>query len=228
MPRPDTYERELEFLPYKESLGQVIEYVLQHAPQDGTVLDLMCGPGYLLGELQKQRKRLTLRGIDSDETYVDYARTRYPELPFTVADVRTWESDKPYDVVLCTGALHHLPYEEQEGFIERMERMMKDEGFGILSDCYIDGYNNETQRQTAAAYLGYQYLVATIANRAPSDVIEATAQILVNDVMKREFKTSIEKRLPVIQRVFPNSETRKVWPNSEIGGYGDYVHILRK
>ena len=241
LPSPGTYERELKFMPYKKSLETVLDKVANDAKKEATVLDLMCGPGYLLGQLQSRRPDLNLRGVDIDPSFIEHGRGKYSGIDFELADVRTWQAPESYDVVLCTGALHHLPYEDQEEFIEHMAGMMHSEGFGILSDCYIGhwgDYENEIQRKLAAAQLGHAYLRETIANGAPDDVVEAAANILTNDVMGREFKTTVYRRLPILQKVFgkDNVETTRVWPSRPyyeytpppLVSYGDYIHILKR
>lgn len=157
-------------------------------------------PGYLLGQIAAQRKDLTLLGVDSDERYIDHSREKYPGINFEVGDILLWKPKEPFDVVICTGSLHHIPYEKQEEAVERMASMVKPSGFCIISDCHIDDYSDEKERKIAAAKLGYEYLRETINNGAPEDVVAATIDILHNDVMMDEFKTSLKKRLPIYKK----------------------------
>jgi 2-polyprenyl-3-methyl-5-hydroxy-6-metoxy-1,4-benzoquinol methylase len=235
MKQPDSrvYEQELEFMPYRDSLKVVISRICNYAPRNATLVDLMCGPGYLLGQLSIQRPDLYLLGVDKSAEYVHHAEQRYgrsPGLTFEVGDVLSWQPGSQFDIVSCTGALHHIPYSKQETVVKKMASLLSADGFGILSDCYIGDYKNERERRLAAAKLGYEYLAATIANGAPPEVIQATADILVNDVMRREFKTSLRRRLTILRRHFAcKASTKKIWPNNKWDfGYGDYVTVLRK
>jgi SAM-dependent methyltransferase len=228
MPSPETYEREVQYMPYRKSLQMVEDIVCADAPRSGGVIDFMCGTGLLLRKISERRPDLFLFGIDNDETYVKYARDNFG-FDIDLGDVTVEKDVDPvnfFDVALCTGALHHIPYEKQEQVIRRIALATKPEGFAILSDAYVDDFSNERERQRAAARLGYEYLRATIQKDAPEDVVEATANILVNDVMGREFKTSLAQRIPALRRHFADVRTMKVWPDKQIGGYGDYVHIL--
>lgn len=227
-PPAKDYETGLGYWPYKLSLKRVEEIVQLLAERKGKLLDLMCGPGYLLGRINSQRSDLSLHGVDLDSGNIHLAQKKYPAINFELADVLEWNSDEQFDAVLCTGALHHLPYEKQESLMKKMFDLTKSGGFGMLADCYIDNYSNETERKLAAAKLGYEYLVETIKNGAPPEVIEDTADILRNDVVMAEFKDSLEKRLPTFERVFGKFKIKKIWPNDEIGGYGDYVTFYRK
>jgi 2-polyprenyl-3-methyl-5-hydroxy-6-metoxy-1,4-benzoquinol methylase len=225
LPSAETYERELKYMPYHKSLD-LVELIVVDGREGDKILDLMCGTGYLLGKIAKYRPDLKLTGVDIDERYIRYAKGEHPEVHFEVGDVLTWKSKHKYDIVMCTGALHHIPYEKQEEVIKRISKLVRKDGEVVISDCYVDDYLDETQRKVAAAKLGYEYLKATIRNGAPNDVVEATADILHNDVMMAEFKTSLEKRIPIFHKFFTDVHNLKTWP-MHLSEYGDYVTVLR-
>jgi len=226
---PDSklYEQGLEYWPYITSWNKVLDYISQNAPEDGTMVDLMCGPGHLIGKIASIRKDLNLKGVDIDKRYISHAKKAYPKIDFELADILSWEPEEQQDIIICTGALHHIPYDQQENAVERMASIVKPEGFVLISDSYLDDYSNATERKIAAAKLGFEYLKATIQNGAPESVIEATIQILWNDVLMKEFKTSMKKRLPIFEKFFNNIETSKTWPTFE-SEYGDHITICRK
>ncbi|MEE9525545.1 MAG: class I SAM-dependent methyltransferase [Candidatus Woesearchaeota archaeon] len=226
LPKSEVYERELVYMPYKKSLEAVCDTVCSEAPQKGNVLDLMCGPGYLLNQIQSRRNDLSFRGVDLDPSYIAHAKEKYSGIKFEVGNVLLWNPGELFDVVLCTGSVHHLSYEDQPDFIKKIPSMMKPGGFSIISDCYIDNYANEAERRLAAAKLGYEYLIATIRNGADEEVIVATLDILLNDVMGEEFKTSLKKRMPVFKSVFDGVGNFKTWPGPDCE-YGDYFTICR-
>ena len=130
--------------------------------------------------------------------------------------------------VLCTGGLHHLPYENQPDLLGVISHLLEERtGFGIIADPCIDDYSTEKERQIAAAKLGYEYLIATLENGAPAEVIKATADLISNDVLGKEFKTSIEKITSLFKGKFSYS-MGKTWPDKEIGGYGDYYFYITR
>lgn len=226
LPESEIYEQELTFWPYKESIQSVITYICEQAPQNASVIDLMCGPGYLLGKIAQKRPDLKITGMDIDERYISFAKQKYSDIPFVSADILTWIPSTKYDVVVCTGSLHHIPYEKQEEAVARMSEMMKSNGFLLISDCYVNDYSNEKERKKAAAKLGYEYLIATIENDAPDPVLAPTVEVLDNDVFKREFKTSLKKRLPIFNKYFHSVETWKTWPKLD-AEYGDYITVMK-
>lgn len=226
LPDSEIYEQELEYWPYKKSWNMVFDYICKNSPENGSLLDLMCGPGYLLGKIAEKRPDLNLKGIDIDERYIPFAKEKYPHIDFELNDIFSLSEKNKYDVVICTGSVHHLPYEKQEDGIKIMASLVKPEGFVLISDCYVDDYSNETERKLAAAKLGYEYLKGTIENQAPDPVIEPTIEILYNDVFIKEFKTSIKKRFPIFQKLFKRVETMKAWPDF-VSEYGDYITICK-
>lgn len=225
LPEPETYEEGLAYWPYKTSLEQVLETVKKLAPQGGTLLDIMCGPGWLLGEIQKLRPDLRLTGVDIDERYVPYGQATYPGVQFESGDVLTWQPKERFDFVMCTGSVHHVPYAQQDAAIANIASLGKPGGVVLISDCYVDDYSTEPERKVAAAKLGYEYLKHTIEQGAPDKVVEWTADILWNDVLMHEYKPSLVKRLPLLQKHFANVETIQTWGPKDT--YGDYVHICK-
>ncbi|MDP1884472.1 MAG: class I SAM-dependent methyltransferase [Candidatus Moranbacteria bacterium] len=226
LPTPKIYEQEYTYMPWGILISAVLDIIKARAPLGGGVIDLMCGTGYLLGEIKKSRSDLILEGIDKDNGFIHYAQKKHPTIPFRIANVLSWSPAGKYDLVLCTGALHHLPYADQIPFLEKIPACLTRDGFAILADTYIDDYSSGQERKQAAAKLGCEYLLATIENDAPKKITQAAVDILCNDVMGFEFKTSIEKMRPAFKRLFSKVEIKKTWPKSATA-YGDYYCICR-
>lgn len=225
LPESEIYEKGLLYWPYKSSQQLVLDKIAELAPPGGCLLDIMCGPGNLLGRIAKIRPDLELIGVDVDPRYVQYGRQAYPQVFFEEGDVLSWNPISDIDAVICTGALHHIPYDLQEGAIASIASIATrgKSKIVIISDCYVDEYTNETERKKVAAKLGYEYLRETIQNGAPDDVIAWTVDILWNDVFRKEFKPSLSMSLSLLAKHFREVRTDKTWP-SENTKYGDYVH----
>jgi len=110
LPESEIYEEGLQFWPYQSSLKAVLDEVTSRAPQNGTLVDLMCGPGFLIGQLEEARRDLTLLGVDIDKRYIDYASEKSRRTNFEEGNILTWSAFEKFDVVTCTGSLHHIPY----------------------------------------------------------------------------------------------------------------------
>ena len=227
LPYAETYEKEFTYMSWGKLISEIIELAKKEIPQGGEVLDVLCGPGYLVGKIKGVRHDLNLTGVDLEQEYIDYAQKKYPGNVFLVGDAFSWQPLKKYDAIFCTGGLHHLPYEKQALFIERLSSMVKKDGFVVVGDPYIDDYVNEKQRKIGGAKLGYEYLAETIRNGAPNDVVVAAVDLIRNDVLAVEFKTSIVKVKPYFEKNFSEVVLHKTWPADE-SGYGDYYFVLRK
>jgi 2-polyprenyl-3-methyl-5-hydroxy-6-metoxy-1,4-benzoquinol methylase len=225
-PKPDIYEQFFKLTPWGISINEVVSVIQKQADQYATVLDLMCGTGYLLNEIHKKRNDLLLEGIDLNEVFIKYAKENYSFPSFHVADATRWNSEKKYDIVLCTGGLHHLSIEEKNSFLKKISKLTHSKGMVIFADPYLDDYTTELERKQAAAKLGYEYLKSTIANYANNDLIKSTIDILYNDVLELEFKTSIKKIEPLLRKYFASIEVKKTWQNNE-SDFGDYYIICR-
>ena len=104
---------------------------------------------------------------------------------------------------------------------------MKPDGICVLADPYIDDYTTEEQRRHAALHLGCEYTHATIEAGAPPKVIEAAIDIIHNDVLGHEFKTSVAKLQLILQDIFPDITIHKTWPGN-YSEYGEYIFVCRK
>ena len=227
LPEASIYDREHRFMPWGKLIEHVVEKTETLIPRGGSVLDLACGTGQLLGNLSRRRPDITCIGLAIDANYIAFARKQYPGITYIVGDMRTWNDVASFNAIVCTGGLHHLSYDEQPPFIRRLPMLLDRGGFAIVADPYIGDYHDETSRKMAAAKLGYEYLLATIRNGADDEVIAATAQLIANDVCGLEYKTSIKRLKSVFHDTFKRVGIRRMWPQQHTD-YGDYVVTLKK
>lgn len=226
LPTSEIYKQEFKYMPWGFLINKILAIIEKEAPVKGTLLDLMCGPGYLLNKIAKRRNDLILEGIDISEEFINYAKNNYSDINFQIVDSLLWKPTKKYDVILCTGGIHHLPYDKQNLFLKKIPPALNTNGFAIFADPYVNDYANELERKMAAAKLGYEYIIASIKNGATDDITKATIDILYNDVMGFEYKTSIKKLEPSFRKLFKHVEIIKTWPESE-SEFGDY-YIMAK
>ena len=225
-PKPEIYEQFFEFTPWGILIDKVISIILNEVPQNSTVLDIMCGTGYLLNEVNKRRNDLILEGLDLNNDFIKYAEHKYSSISFHVADIVAWETPKTYDLVLCTGGLHHLSPDKREIVLNKISHLLKAEGLAIFADPYIDDFTSESERKQAAAKIGYEYLRSALLKGPTNEIIEATIEILQNDVLELEFKTSLIKMIPVFHKYFKQVQANKTWQENE-SEFGDYYIICK-
>jgi trans-aconitate methyltransferase len=225
LPSAAVYELEFTFMPWGKLITEVQAHIVSAIPNRGMLIDMFCGPGYLLGKLQEARPDVAYMGIDFDPEFIQHASKRYPRIEFLLGDAFEWETPEKFDVVTCTAGVHHLPDEQQEPFIGKLASLIAPGGFAIIADPYIEDFETPKQRLHASARFGYEYLEATIENDAPPEVIDAAVQVLRNDVLLVEWKTSVKKREAMLVRHFKHIRKHKTWPSHD-SDYGDYYFIV--
>ncbi|MFC1613549.1 class I SAM-dependent methyltransferase [Patescibacteria group bacterium] len=203
LPSPATYDREMIFLPWVSVIRKMIDYG-RKSPKNFKILDLMCGTGYLLGNLSKDRPDLQLTGIDIESQFISYASNQYSAVKFIKDDVLLWKPTEKYDIIFCTGALHHLRYKDQPKLIEKISKSLSNIEMSsfFMADSFIRDYHNEMEKKLASLELGNYYITYAIEKNAPADIIEATIDILHNDILDFECKTSICRTEDLLRKYF--------------------------
>ncbi|MFA5994273.1 MAG: class I SAM-dependent methyltransferase [Parcubacteria group bacterium] len=225
LPNPVTYSLEMKFMPWGKLLAGVLLEVIKRVPRNGSVIDLMCGPGFLLDMIRNHRPDLALTGVDIDYQYIRYASKKNPGIQYKQANVLSNNYHGIFDCVICTGSMHHLPYETQPLLFDKMSSLISKNGLCICADPCISEYTNELDRQLAAAELGYEYLKAVLHTQAPLSIIDATLNISHNDVLADgEYKNSLSQMTKMASQFFGHIEINKIWPNS-YSSYGDYYIV---
>lgn len=85
-----------------------------------TMLDVGCGFGRI-GALVADRQEVDYTGIDISEQMVNAARRRIPKGRFAVTSLEDFSSeDEPYDLVLASEFLMHVPPEEVQDAVKAL------------------------------------------------------------------------------------------------------------
>ncbi|RMG96665.1 MAG: class I SAM-dependent methyltransferase [Deltaproteobacteria bacterium] len=92
-------------------LGQVVRLVEKVRPT--RILDVGCGEGFVLDRLARAGVEAELYGLDMSASAVTEARARLGDRArIEVGDARTPPFDEPFDLVLMTEVLEHIPNPE--------------------------------------------------------------------------------------------------------------------
>jgi SAM-dependent methyltransferase len=123
---------------YDEALrwGKLSPFLSQIAHQNRgplRILDLGCGRGWMT-YLASQYG--TCDAVDPVAPVVEFAKTRYPGLEFLVGSVDTVLSRadfRPYDVVLCSEVIEHIPDTVKQDFVRGLRSLLVPSGHLLIT-----------------------------------------------------------------------------------------------
>ncbi len=114
-----------------------VKWFAERAPRNGRVLDLGCGPGYLLERLVEAGYRV--HGVDLSPAMVEEARRRLVARGFEAAtyavevgDVTCWHPPVEFDGVAALGVLEYLP---EDGDVLRVVNRALRPGGCFIVEC---------------------------------------------------------------------------------------------
>jgi len=160
-------------------LGKIVDVYLEllkrHCGQRLSILDVGCGPGYFSLELARHGYDVTAIDISgdaieiakktlADNPYQDgFGSLHYATLPFHEAQGR-------YDVVLFSGALHHMP--DLDNTVARARDLIRPGGHLL---CYEPCHERFDERDAAQVALIRTILTLTGHWYDPNEVVPGTA-----------------------------------------------------
>lgn len=114
----------LDYLTY---MSFMVEQITQIAPQ--SLLDIGCGDGCLIHWVKSAVPQVS--GVDLSEQAIAFARAFNPEVIFQCADIAT--ITETYDCVTLIEVLEHIPDEQIRKFIGNVARLVKANGYLLVS-----------------------------------------------------------------------------------------------
>lgn len=119
-------------------IAAFLEYLLRRVRQADPdrqlhILDVGCGRGWLTNLATAYG---TCEGIEPVAGVIEHARRLFPHLRFeagTAQSVLTRPDFSPYDVILCSEVIEHIPHGRKEGFVAELATLLKPDGYVILT-----------------------------------------------------------------------------------------------
>jgi SAM-dependent methyltransferase len=102
---------------------------------DDSVIDIGCAYGIHVPLFLGIGRNLSYEGFDISEKMVEIARSHYPQLPFSVADILDKESlpQKKFQAFWAGAVLMHIPEEQWKEMLTNIEVMSQPSAIGYLT-----------------------------------------------------------------------------------------------
>lgn len=176
------YDAIYSFKNYAREAALVDERIRSHSRAPGRrLLDVACGTGEHLRYL---REKYEVEGLDLDESMLDVARRKHPDLPFHHADMADFDLGRRFDAVIClfsaVGYLKTVPRLRQAmatlvrhlapGGVLIVEPWLTPMSFhaGTLGSAFVDEPNLKAARFSVSdvrdglSVMDFHYLVTTL------------------------------------------------------------------
>ncbi len=97
------------------------------------ILEVGCGRGWLSNLATMYG---TVEGVEPVAGVIDHARKLFPHIRFEAGTARTVlarNDFSPYDVVLCSEVIEHVPHPEKAEFLRELHQLLSPDGYVILT-----------------------------------------------------------------------------------------------
>ncbi|HET7057272.1 MAG TPA: class I SAM-dependent methyltransferase, partial [Nitrospiraceae bacterium] len=119
-------------------IAAFLEYILRRVQQKEPgrrlrMLDVGCGRGWLTNLATIYG---TCEGVEPVSGVVEHARKLFPHLRFEVgtAEIISGLDDfEPYDVILTSEVIEHVPHGQKENFLAQLSGLLKPDGYVVLT-----------------------------------------------------------------------------------------------
>ncbi len=124
------------------------ERAVSFRTEGGKALDVGCGTGGRFVRLLRNHG-YKVTGLDVSAEMIRLASANHPQESFIHQDVCTWETTDRFDFIVAWDSIFHLPLDEQRGVVEKLCRLLNEDGvliytFGNASGEHTDTWHGDT------------------------------------------------------------------------------------
>lgn len=228
LPSPDVYELEYAFWPWGQVITHLRDWIIGHTVKSGRVVDYMCGTGFLLQEVKRLRPDLSVCGCDVNESYISYGASKYPLVCLETRDALQFSPAFPQDVIVCSAGLHHLPYDQQPAFLDKIAAEMTPTSTLLLAEEVIRDNSSAESRTRSVVELNDWLMSHCQSHSAPESLLKALAALRECDLREEgEYKRTLVDITDMLKERFSIDQCTQIAPR-ECAAFGDYVFICRR
>ena len=123
------------------------DFLLQHIPQQSTLLEIGCGPGNVTQYIHQQRPDLVITATDFAENMLNFAQNRFPIIQFNQLDIRDLNTiTETYHSILVSFCIPYINANEVQQFFQVAHGKLEQNGLLYLS--YVDDKHEKSGYQT--------------------------------------------------------------------------------
>ena len=137
------------YMRIKTKLEKNYQVFHELVPQEGNILDIGCGYGFMAYMLYFAAEKRTITGIDYDEEKIETANhcfSKTADINFIHADVLDFNFEK-YDAIILADILHYLHHDKQKQLIEKCIYHLNEGGIVIIRDGDKDAEKNHKKTE---------------------------------------------------------------------------------
>lgn len=170
------YNRISKWLPFKVLRKLTIRELKRYNPE-GVLVDIGCGPGYLIADMRRTFKDLSIVGVDISDQMLEEASKNASAMAFKkninfrTGDIHSLPFDEnSIDFIISTLSLHHWHQPKQA--LKEIHRVLKPKGQFLLFDLRRDS----PQLFYWLIYFAQLFILPTAIKR----INEPTSSVLAN------------------------------------------------
>jgi tRNA (cmo5U34)-methyltransferase len=121
---------------FDDFYGTAVQWVNLDAKHP-RLLDLGAGTGLFSAFLKRKYPDSQLTLIDLSEKMLDFAKLRFSadeEVDYIIADYTSYPFEEPFDAVISSLSIHHLPHEKKRSLFRTIYGLLKDGGVFVNAD----------------------------------------------------------------------------------------------
>lgn len=164
--------------------GDCVYPVLQKYANNGSILDLGCGPGNTANEVAATAYQNYL-GVDISEAALEKARRRTIEngrtakTSFVQGDFIKYEPDRKFDVILFRESMYHVPMAKIKETLDHYAKYLKASGVFIIRMGISDSnYGGKDKPRPSAMVRIMENDFHVVEKRSFDDVSKSTVLVL--------------------------------------------------
>jgi SAM-dependent methyltransferase len=134
----DRLQTWLKQLSYRQYHSMLLRYAELSVNSSGELLEVGCGPGYLISFLEKWFPKMSITGFEYDQRLIEEAKERVQRISFIQGNAEELPfSDCQFDVMVSLHLIEHLYNPEK--MLQEVHRVLKPNGIFIVATPNLGG-----------------------------------------------------------------------------------------